>query len=158
MKSVCAVVAAVAFGALATRDGRDASAQRAAGWELRVPERIELVAGQGGALPIEIAVDRGLSVSKDASVIVDIAPDAAIAVKRRRLGRSDAVDPDAAAPRFAVAVRSERTGDFGVRVRLRFWLCGAKVCRPVEARRNVALSVAAVAPAPSPPATDAGVR
>jgi hypothetical protein len=130
---------------------RQADAE-SAGWQLHIPERVELVSGQGGTLPIEIALDRGLSVSKDAAVIVDLTPDTAIAVKRRRLGRTDAVDPDAAAPRFAIAVRSDQAGDFRVRVRLRFWLCGQKVCKPVEARRNVSVSVTEpVAPAPVTP-------
>lgn len=128
-----------------------ASAER---WELAIPERLEVAAGAGGALPIALAVDRGLKISKDAAIIVDLAPDSAIAVKRRRLGRTDAVDPDADAPRFSVALRADTPGDFGLRVRLRFWLCGTKSCRPVEARRNVVISVTAAAAAPTPnPAT-----
>jgi hypothetical protein len=118
-------------------------------WELRVPERVELIAGASGTLPIELAVDRGLHVSKDAAIIVDLAPDSALAIKRRRIGRADAIDPDADAPRFAIAVRAETAGDFTMRVHLRFWLCGQKVCRPIEARRNVAFAVAAATP-PAP--------
>lgn len=121
-----------------------ASADR---WELQIPERIEVVAGTGGALPISIQIDRGQRISKDAAIILDLAPDSAVGIKRRRLGRADAVDPDAEAPRFAVALRTDTPGDFSMRVRLRFWLCGAKVCRPVEAKRNVTIAVAA------PPAT-----
>lgn len=113
-------------------------------WELHVPERVELVAGAGGALPIEITLERGLSVSKDGGVILDLAPDSAIGIKKRRLGRTDAVDPDAPAPRFSVALRADTPGDFSVRVHVRFWVCGQKVCRPVEARRNIAVSVTAV--------------
>lgn len=114
-------------------------------WKLEVPERIELVAGAGGALPITLQLERGQRVSKDAAIIVDLAPDAAIGVKRRRLGRGDAVDPDADAPRFSVALRADTPGDFAIRVRLRFWVCGQKVCRPAEARRNVAVAVTAAA-------------
>ena len=116
-------------------------------WDLQVPERLEVVAGTGGALPITISIDRGQRISKDAAIILDLAPDNAIGVKRRRLGRADAVDPDADAPRFNVALRADTPGDYAMRVRLRFWLCGAKVCRPVEARRNVTVAVAA-APVP----------
>jgi hypothetical protein len=119
-------------------------------WELRIPERVELVAGASGTLPIELAVDRRMHVSRNAAVIIDLAPDSALAIKRRRIGRGDAVDPDADAPRFAIAVRSDSAGDYTMRVRVRFWLCGQKVCRPVEARRNVAFSVAA--PASTSPA------
>lgn len=120
-------------------------------WELRIPERIELVAGAPGTLSIALAVDRGQAVSKDAGITLDLAPDSAIQIKRRRLGRTDAVDPDADAPRFAVALRAETPGDYAIRVRLRFWLCGGKVCKPIEAKRNIAVSVTAP-PAP-PPAT-----
>lgn len=141
------LVAALVLAGLAVAR---AEAQRDAGWELRIPERVELVAGASGTLPIALALDRGLSISKNAQLIVDLAPDAAITVKRRRLGRADAVDPDADAPRFAIALRADTPGDFGVRVRLRFWLCGNRVCRPVEARRNVAIAVAPAAPPATP--------
>lgn len=127
-----------------------ASAALAENWELHIPDRLELAAGAGGALPIAIAVDRGFKISKDAAIIVDLAPDSAIGVKRRRLGRTDAVDPDADAPRFSVALRGDTAGDFSVRVRLRFWLCGGRVCHPVEARRNVVISVTGPGPAPPP--------
>jgi hypothetical protein len=114
------------------------------GWELRVPERVELVAGTSGTLPIAIAVDRGQTISKDAGLILDIAPEG-VSVQKRRLSRADAVDPDADAPRFAVAVRAETAGDFTVKLHLRFWLCGTKVCRPIDARRTIAV---AATPAP----------
>ncbi len=110
-------------------------------YELRVPERIALHAGDSGTLAIAIAVDRGRTISKDAGLVLDLAPDGALAVKRRRLGRADAVDPDADEPRFQIAVRGESAGDYAIKVHLRFWLCGAKVCRPVDARRTVAVAV-----------------
>lgn len=108
------------------------------GWELRVPERIELVAGASGTLPIAIAVDRGQTISKDAGLILDLQSDG-VTIQKRRLARADAVDPDADAPRFAVAVRADAAGAFTVKVHLRFWLCGTKVCRPIDARRTVAV-------------------
>jgi hypothetical protein len=111
------------------------------GWELRVPERIEIAAGASGNLPIAIAVDRGLSISKDAQLVVDLAPDGAITVKRRRLGRTDAVDPDADEPRFAVPVHGETAGDYSLKLHVRFWVCAQRTCKPVDARRSVAVSV-----------------
>ncbi|MBV8760540.1 MAG: hypothetical protein JO257_24830 [Deltaproteobacteria bacterium] len=116
-----------------------------AGWELRVPERVEMQVGSGGTLPIAIAVDRGQSISKDGGVIVDLATDG-VGVKKKRLSRADAVDPDADAPRFAVPIRADAAGDFTVRLHLRFWLCGPKVCKPIDARRTVAIAVAATPP------------
>jgi hypothetical protein len=133
--------------------GARAEAQRPPGLDVRVPERVDAVAGGNVALPIAIAVDRGLTVSKDAPVIVDLAPDSGVTIKKRRLGRSDAVDPDADAPRFSVAVRADAAGEHAVKIRLRLWLCGGKVCRPLDVRRQTTVAVAAAA---APPA-DAGV-
>lgn len=116
------------------------------GWELRVPERVELTSGAAATLPIAIAVDRGQTISKDGGLILDIAPDG-VTVGKRRLSRTDAVDPDADAPRFAVPVHAEGAGDFTIKLHLRFWLCGNKVCKPIDARRTVAV---AVAPTPAP--------
>jgi hypothetical protein len=124
------------------------------GWELRIPERIELAPGASGTLPITITVDRGRSISKDAGITIDLAPEGSVTLKKRRLGRGDAVDPEADAPRFAVPVRADRAGDFVLKVHLRFWLCGSKVCKPVEARRSVTIAVSAP---PPPPPVDAGV-
>ena len=124
------------------------------GWELRIQERLELVAGTSGTLPITITVDRGRTISKDAGVILDLAPDGSVSVKKRRLGRADAVDPEADAPRFAVPIRADAPGDFAVKVHVQFWLCGTKVCRPIEARRSVTIAVTSPAP---PPPVDAGV-
>lgn len=125
------------------------------GARVDIPERVELVTGASGTLSISIALDRGLTVSRDADVILDLAPDSAIAIKRRRLGRADAVDPAADAPRFAIALRADTPGDYRMRVHLRLWVCGTKVCKPVEARRNVAIAVAAPPPASPPPASPA---
>jgi len=111
-------------------------------WELKVPERVDLTAGTSGTLPISLAVDRGRTISKDAGIVLDLAPEGGgVTVKKRRLGRGDAVDPDADAPRFSVPLRAEAAGDFVLHVRLRFWVCGQKVCKPVDVKRNVTVSV-----------------
>jgi hypothetical protein len=125
-----------------------AAAQPQQGWELRVPDRVELVAGAGGTLSIAISVDRGLAISKDAGVILDLAPEGGLTVKRRRLGRGDAVDPDADAPRFAVPLRGDVAGDYRVKLHVRFWVCGQRACRPADARRTIAVTVAPASAAP----------
>ncbi len=119
-----------------------------AGWDLKVPERVELAAGASGTLPIAIAVDRGLQISKDAGLVLDLAPSGGVVVKRRRLARADAVDPDADAPRFAVPIHADAAGDYTIALHLRFWLCGGKTCRPIDAKRTIA--VAASAPTATP--------
>ena len=130
-----------------------AGAQREPGWEVRIPERIDVVLGGAAVLPIAIAVDRGLAVSKDAPVIVDLAG-AGLGIRKPRLGRADAVDPGADAPRFAVPLRPPAAGELSVRVQIRLWLCSSRVCRPLELRREAKV-VVAPAPPPAPPAPPA---
>jgi len=132
-----------------------ADAQGGPGWDLKVPERLELPAGSTGTLPISIAIDRGQTISKDAALILDLAPEPGVSVKRRhRLGRADAVDPDDEMPRFTVPVGTQGAGDYTIKLHLRFWLCGTRVCRPIDARRTFTVSVTAPA---TPPPADAGV-
>jgi hypothetical protein len=123
-----------------------ADAPRELGWDLRVAERVEVAAGQAAPLTIALAVDRGLTVSRDAAVIIDLAPEAGVTVKKKRLGRGDAVDPEADAPRFAVNVRGDTPGDHVVRLRVRFWLCGTRSCRPIDVRRVTTIAVTGVTP------------
>jgi len=134
-----------------------AQAQRDPGWDLRVAERVEVAAGQAAPLAIALAVDRGLAVSRDAAVIVDLAPDAGVTVKKRRLGRGDAVDPEADAPRFAAQVRGEAPGEHAVRLRVRFWLCRTRTCRPIDVRRVATVVVTAPASGAASPGIDAGI-
>jgi len=111
------------------------------GWELRVPERVELAEGASANLSVAIAVDRGLAISKDAAVIIDLAAEGGVSVNRRRLGRADAVDPDADQPRFAVPLHGDAAGDFSLKLHVRFWVCAQRTCKPVDARRSVAVTV-----------------
>lgn len=122
-------------------------------WEVRVADKITLAPGETGSIAIAIAVDRGLTVSKDANVIIDAAGEPGVTVRKKRLGRGDAVDPEADAPRFAVPVKADTAGEHAVKVRVRFWLCGGKSCKPIDVRRNATVSVAP----PAQPAPDAGV-
>lgn len=130
-----------------------AEAQRQPGWEVRVPEKVELATGASGTVALSIAVDRGLTVSRDADVILDVVPEQGVTVRKKRLGRRDAVDPEADAPRFSIPVRADTEGEHTVKLRVRFWLCGGKVCKPIDVRRTA--TVAVMAAAPSPP--DAGL-
>lgn len=154
------VGAALAAGAgliIVSAATRATPADAAPGFELRVPERVELVAGQGGTLALAIAVDRGRTISRDTGIVLDLAPDAAVAVKRQRLGRADAVDPDADSPRFAIPLRADAAGDYTMKLHVQFWLCAARTCRPVDARRTIAVAVTApAASAPADASVDAG--
>ncbi|TMQ06284.1 MAG: hypothetical protein E6J90_46215 [Deltaproteobacteria bacterium] len=138
--------------ALAMLGWAPAAAQRDPGWEVRVAERIDVAAGATVQLPIALAVDRGLTVSRDAAVIIDLTPEAGVTVKKRRLGRGDAVDPEADAPRFAATVHGDVPGEHAVRLRVRFWLCRSRTCRPIDVQR-----VATVAVTGETPSADAGL-
>jgi hypothetical protein len=126
---------------IAAAAGVAADAQPAAGYDVRIPDKLELVAGAPGTLGVAIAIDRGQQISRDAALILDLAPDPGVAIKKRRLGRGDAVDPEAESPRFAIPVRVDATGQTNVAVRVRFWLCAARACRPVDVRRTVPVVV-----------------
>lgn len=115
--------------------------QAPAGIDVRVADRVEVVQGATSPLEITIAVDRGLTVSKDASVIVDLAPPTGVHLKKKRLGRADAVDPGADAPRYAIAVRGDASGEHTLKLRIRLWLCGGRVCKPVDVRRTATVIV-----------------
>ena len=88
-------------------------------------------------------------------MIIDLVAPAGISLRKRRLGRGEAVDPEADAPRFAVPVRATEPGEHAVKIRVRFWVCGGKACRPIDVRRAAVVAVAA--PAPPPPPPDAAV-
>ena len=121
---------------------------RADSWEVRVPDKLDVVVGEPATLPISIAVDRGLVISKDAPVILDILS-TGVTTRKPRLGRPDAVDPDADAPRFMVPLKSTVVGEHPVKIRLRMWLCGGKSCRPLDVRRQTVVVVTAQKP-PAP--------
>ena len=119
---------------------RVAGAQAPTTYKLDVPEHLDFAVGDG-SLPIAIQIERGQNISKDAGLTLDIAPDAGIVVKRRRLARTDAIDPDEDSPRFAIPLHGDAAGDFTLKLHLRFWLCGTKVCKPIDARRTVTIRV-----------------
>lgn len=142
MKWLIGFAIAVAAPAAAQPRSAGSTAEPAiSNWDLQVPERLEVSAETVATLPIAIAVGSGQTISKDADPIVDLAPEPGIAIKRRRLGRADAVDPDSDTLRFAVPVGAPRIGDYSIKLRARFWLCGTKLCRPIDARRTVAVTV-----------------
>src|ERR1700691_5640644 len=98
------VLCALAVGASI---GAPAGAEPAAGYDVQIPDRLELGSAQPASLDVPVAIDRGLTISRDAALIIDLAGDGGVAVKKRRLGRGDAVDPEAESPRFAIPVRMD---------------------------------------------------
>ena len=118
-----------------------ARADTPSGVDVRVPDKLEVAVGATTQLKIDIAVDRGFTVSKDGPVWIDVAPDPGLYVKKRRIARVDAVDPDADVPRFVIPVRGDAAGEHPVKLRIRLWLCGGKVCRPLDLKRQTTITV-----------------
>jgi hypothetical protein len=125
---------------------------RPADWKLVAPERVELAPGVAGVLEVEVVPDGGRTVSRDGPLRLDVKPGEGVVVGgRRRLGLGDAVDPGAAAPKFAVKVTGEKPGAYVIDVGVRFWLCARQSCKPVKGAASVAVDVVA------PPMPDAAV-
>lgn len=110
------------------------------GWDLQVPAHVEVTAGTTGTLPIGIVVGPGKTISRDADITLDVSPEPGIAIKRRRLRRGDSIDPNGESPRFAIPFSAPRPGDYAIKVHMQFWVCGTKICRPIDARRTVVVS------------------
>ena len=139
---------AIVLGAIVSSGS--AAAQPTPNWEIKVPEHLEVGLHGTASVPITFAVDRGFSISKDGPVLIDVVPEGGLTIKKRRLGRVDAVDPEADVPRFVIPVRGDAVGDHVVKLRIRVWLCGGKVCRPLDLKRQTSVSVAAPVESPTP--------
>lgn len=113
-------------------------------------ETIERGSEAGASLTIEPAAGR--QVSRDGPLQIDLVvdPGQGLRLDRHRLRLADAADPAADAPRFEIRYAGEREGSYAVAIDLRFWICGARTCRPVRERRTVRVVVTA------PPRSDGG--
>jgi hypothetical protein len=129
---VAALVAAAAPGAARAED---------AVYELRVADAAAEV-GAAIAISLTIVPAGGRTVSHDGPLRVDLTADDGVALTRRRYARRDAADPAADAPRFDLKLKALAAGDHPLAIDARFWLCGARVCRPVRAHRAIVVHVA----------------
>ena len=147
------LVAAAAWIAIALADpgAGSGAAARPADWKLVAPARVELAPGVAGVMEIEVVPQGGRRVSRDGPLRLDVKPGEGVTVGggRKRLGLGDAVDPGAAAPKFAVKVMGDKPGSYAVEVGVRFWLCARQSCKPVRGAATVAVDIVA------PPMPDA---
>jgi hypothetical protein len=118
-----------------------AAAQEVAPWTLEVSDRLELAPGHVGAIQITLRGRDRFVVARN-GLLIDLVPSGrGISVRQRRYQRGDAIDAEADAPAFSIPVRAEMVGDYSLEVRVRFWICTAKICEPVDTRRVTAVTV-----------------
>jgi hypothetical protein len=120
------------------------------GFRLRVARSVDIEVGSERAVSLTILPKSGYVISRDGPVSLRSQPPPGLQLRRRHLRRKDAVDPGAEAPRFELRVRAKETGSFRLPVRVRFYVCRKKACRPIERKLEIGVTVPAAAP-------DAGV-
>lgn len=161
-----ALATLLALAALAVGQERAARAEEAAAaavpssppmasstapWSIEVSERLELAPGAVGPVRLTLR-GRGRHSVAQSGLRLDLTPSArGISVRQRRYQRGDAAEAEAAEPSFSIPVRAEVAGAYTLEVRVRFWVCTAKSCRPVDERRTIAVEVREPPPPPPPP-------
>ena len=118
-------------------------------WELAVDERLALVVGTVANAKVRLR-GRGRYTMARSGLLIDLKPARGLGVRQRRYQRGDAVEGEAAEASFSIPVRGEAVGAHALELRVRFWVCAAKSCLPVDERRTVAIEVRE---APAPPAS-----
>jgi hypothetical protein len=126
----------------------------AAPWAIELGDRLELT--PGAVSPVRITLrGRGRHGVAPSGLRIDLTPSArGISVRQRRYQRGDAAEADTATPTFSIPVRAEAAGSYSLDVRVRFWVCTAKSCQPVDERRAIAVEVREPPPPPAPPITE----
>lgn len=127
-----------------------ASAARADGLDVRVPDEVAAAPGELATVSLTLAPGDGRTISTDGPIRISLASET-LTIPRSRLGRRHAADPDADAPRFELRMVAPTAGDHELTVAIRVWLCGPRTCRPVRETRTV--KVRAALPTPSEPSS-----
>jgi hypothetical protein len=132
----------VALAAIIAAAGRGV-AEAPPRWTVEVPATLAIAAGAPATLPIALGAGPGQTISRDGPLTIDVGAPAGVTFRRQRFDRRDAVEGDGASgPRFELPFRIDAPGAYQLTVRVRFWSCGDRVCRPVDVRREVAVEVA----------------
>ena len=129
-----------------------ASVAAAAGatYELRVPETVEVKPDDSTTVSLTIAGTGTKTISKEGPIRIDLSSPT-LTLPRTRYERRHAADPAAETPRFDLKFTAPTAGDHELVLALRFWICGARTCRPVRATKTIA--VRATAPQEAPDTT-----
>jgi len=148
-----ALAAAVLVEAMATRVAR-ADEAAPAQYAIVLPTAVESEPGAVDTVSLTIAARPGYTISHDGPLVVNlaVAPETGFGLPKRQYTREDAADARADNPRFDLRYSPSQAGEYHLTVRVRFWVCTRRTCRPVREIRDVSIRVAAKAPPP-----DAGV-
>lgn len=123
--------------------GGVADAETKPGYQAAIPKTVEVQVGQEANLPIALVPADEYHIDKNGPLRIELAlaAQSAVRIKKRKLRRSDAMDASSGVPRFVVPVLGHRAGQETLTVRFRFWLCRAKICRPVKGSTLVKVNV-----------------
>jgi len=115
------------------------------GYEVALPARIEVAAGERASVSLTVAATDGRTISQEGPLRVTLraVPEGALELPRRRYHRADAADAKAAAPRFDLVLVGARAGTHTLEIELAFWLCHRRTCRPIRVHRTVRVEVRA---------------
>ncbi|HUH02839.1 MAG TPA: hypothetical protein VML75_12665 [Kofleriaceae bacterium] len=103
--------------------------------------------GERGAISVTIAAEAGYSISREGPLSITVTAPPGIDPHKKRYARADAADARADDPRFDLRYQVQAAGEHRLDVRLRFWVCATRSCRPVDAQRTVVVA-ATLAPSP----------
>lgn len=126
-----------------------AAAAGGATYELRVPDAVDVEPAVASTVSLTLAGTGTRTISRDGPIRIELSSPT-LTLPRTRFERRHAADPAAETPRFDLKFTAPTAGDHDLVLALRFWVCGAKTCRPVRATKTI--MVHAVAPAAPPDA------
>lgn len=116
---------------------------------ITIAEPAPIAVGERGAVSVTIAAEPGYTISREGPLTITMTAPEGVTVSKARYVRADAADARAENPRFDLRYQLEAAGEHTLRLRLRFWVCADRSCRPVDVRRTAVIRTAPT-PAPSP--------
>ena len=117
--------------------------EKRASYSFEAPAELSFEVGTSADLFLTISPAKGFRVNKNAPVRIELhqVEESRVSTKKSLLRRRDAVDAESHVPRFRVPLVAKSVGSEILVLRYRFWLCRAKICRPVRGEASVGLSL-----------------
>lgn len=123
--------------------GTELRGETASGYTFETPAQLNLEVGGSVELRLGISPAKGYRVDKNAPVRIELrqAKETGVSIKKSQLRRRDAVDAQSGAPHFLLPIVGGKAGRESLAVAYRFWLCRAKICRPIRGEASITLIV-----------------